>query len=195
MKLKSICVFCGSNAGSRPAYVEAAKQMGKLLAGRGIQVVYGGGHVGLMGVVADAALESGGNVVGVIPRALADRELAHGEVTKMHVVDSMHDRKAMMADLSDGFVALPGGYGTFEELCEIITWSQLGIHQKPCGVLNVNGYYDPLLTQFDAAVEEGFMPAEHRRLVLSDDDPESLLDQLSGAEPPPVEKWIDSSET
>jgi uncharacterized protein (TIGR00730 family) len=169
--------------------------MGKLLAGRGIQVVYGGGHVGLMGVVADAALESGGNVVGVIPRALADRELAHGEVTKMHVVDSMHDRKAMMADLSDGFVALPGGYGTFEELCEIITWSQLGIHQKPCGVLNVNGYYDPLLTQFDAAVEEGFMPAEHRRLVLSDDDPESLLDQLSGAEPPPVEKWIDSSET
>lgn len=152
--------------------------------------MYGGGCVGLMGVIADAVMQGGGQVVGVIPDALVERELAQGDVTELIVVRSMHERKARMAELSDAFIALPGGYGTFEEFCEIITWAQLGLHRKPCAILNVDGYYDPLLTLFDRAVTEGFLRPANRGLVLQETDPSRLLDQLERFTPPPTEKWI-----
>jgi hypothetical protein len=157
---------------------------------RRIGLVYGGGCVGLMGVIADAVMQGGGQVVGVIPDALVERELAQGDVTELIVVRSMHERKARMAELSDAFIALPGGYGTFEEFCEIITWAQLGLHRKPCAILNVDGYYDPLLTLFDRAVTEGFLRPANRGLVLQETDPSRLLDQLERFTPPPTEKWI-----
>ena len=196
--LKRICVFCGSSKGFRPSYMESAVRMGALLAGRGIGLVYGGGRIGLMGAVADAAIAAGGEVIGIIPEALALKEVAHAGLTELRVVQSMHERKAMMADLSDAFIALPGGYGTFEEFCEVVTWSQLGIHQKPCGLLNVEGYYDPLLTLFDLATGEGFVRPQHRALVLEESSPERLLDRLScwsPAESEGIEKWIDRDET
>lgn len=188
--MKYVCVFCGSSMGLRPAYKLAAIAMGETLARRGLDLVYGGGNVGLMGVVADAALAAGGQVIGVIPEFLVAKELAHTGLTKLHIVSSMHERKALMADLSDAFVALPGGYGTLEEFCEILTWAQLGLHQKPQGLLNVEGYYELLLRLFDQAVTEQFLKAEHRSLVLEASNPEHLLDLLTEYQPPSVDKWI-----
>jgi uncharacterized protein (TIGR00730 family) len=193
--VKRVCVFCGSNRGSREAYAGAAERMGCALARRGIGLVYGGGNVGLMGVLADAALAEGGEVIGVIPEALVARELAHAGLTELRVVRSMHERKALMADLADAFVAAPGGFGTFEEFCEALTWAQLGLHRKPCGLLNVEGYYDPLLALFNHGVAEGFIRPEHRALVFEERDPERLLDLLARWQPPALDKWIDRDET
>ncbi|HSL23083.1 MAG TPA: TIGR00730 family Rossman fold protein [Vicinamibacterales bacterium] len=193
--MQRLCVFCGSSVGRRPAYAEAARGLGALLASRGIGVVYGGGNVGLMGELADAALAAGGEVVGVIPDALVARELAHRAVTDLRIVASMHERKALMADLSDAFLALPGGFGTFEEFCEAVTWTQLGLHAKPCGLLNVEGYYDPLLELFDSGVRERFIREENRAIILSDTDPERLLDALMVVRPAMVPKWIRRDET
>lgn len=159
------CVFCGSSAGTNPVYRAAATELGTALAAAKIELVYGGGHVGLMGAVADAVLAGGGTVIGVIPRTLAEREVAHLGLTQLHVVESMHERKALMADLSDGFVALPGGFGTFEEFCEAVTWVQLGIQAKPCVLLDVNGYYEPLIAMFDRAVEDGFVNMKNRLII------------------------------
>jgi uncharacterized protein (TIGR00730 family) len=187
--LSSICVFCGSSAGHDPVYADVARRMGETLARRGIRVVYGGGRIGLMGEVARAALASGGEVVGVIPEALMRRELAYDDLTELHVVATMHERKALMAERSDGFIAMPGGFGTFEEFCEVLTWSQLGIHAKPVALLNVKGYYRPLLSLFDHAVTEGFVRPLHRSLVLADADPERLLDAMASFVAPKLEKW------
>jgi uncharacterized protein (TIGR00730 family) len=187
---KNICVFCGSSSGGHSVYAQTAQSVGRLLCRRGIELVYGGGNVGLMGVLADACLAQGGRVIGVIPQALVDKEVAHSGLTELRVVGSMHERKALMADLSDAFVALPGGYGTWEELFEMLTWAQLGIQRKPCGLLNVNGYYDPLLELADKGVSEGFLREVNRDLLLSDDDPERLLDRLSSYSSRVVEKWI-----
>ncbi len=188
--MKYVCVFCGSSMGLRPAYKLAAQAMGETLAGRGIGLVYGGGNVGLMGVVADATLAAGGEVIGVIPEFLVAKEIAHTGLTKLHVVSSMHERKALMAGLSDAFVALPGGYGTLEEFCEILTWSQLGLHHKPQGLLNIEGYYQPLLRLFDQAVTEQFLKPQLRSLVLEAPDPEQLLDLMANYRPQTVDKWI-----
>ena len=171
-------------------YTEAAQTIGQLLCQRGIELVYGGGNVGLMGVMADACLREGGRVIGVIPQALVDKEVAHTGLTELRIVGSMHERKAVMADLSDAFVALPGGYGTWDELCEVLTWSQLGIQRKACALLNVNGYYDSLLKMADVAVSEGFLRNINRQLLLSDTDPTRLLDRLSSYSAPLTEKWI-----
>jgi uncharacterized protein (TIGR00730 family) len=192
--MKRICVFCGSSPGVRPEYADAARAMGRALAEQGLALVYGGGRVGLMGIVADAVMQAGGQAIGVIPEALMRREVGHEALTELHVVASMHERKALMADLSDGFIAMPGGYGTFEEFCEVITWSQLGIHPKPCGLLNVAGYYAPLLAMFDHAVAEGFVRAQHRALVLEAAEPAALLDALRTFRPPSTEKWIGDRE-
>lgn len=179
--MRRICVFCGSSAGARPAYARSARALGELLASRGIDVVYGGGAVGLMGELADAALVAGGKVIGVIPDALVAMEVAHDRLTELHVVRSMHERKALMAELSDAFVALPGGLGTLEELFEVLTWAQLGLHPKPCGLVDVEGFYAPLLACLDHAVVEGFVRPENRALVLDDVDPVRLLSRLSRA--------------
>lgn len=176
--VRSICVFCGSQSGHDSAYAEAAGAFGRLLAERGIRVVYGAGNVGLMGVLADAALAAGGQVIGVIPQRLVDRELAHTRLTELRIVTSMHERKALMAELSDAFVALPGGLGTYEELFEVLTWSQLGIHNKPCGCLNVRGYFTPLAAMLDHAVSEGFLRPEHRSGLSMASHAEELLDLL-----------------
>ncbi len=192
--MRRICVFCGSSVGGRQAYREAARRVGTLLATRGIGVVYGGGNVGLMGDLADAALAASGEVIGVIPQALVARELAHQSLSHLHVVASMHERKALMADLSNAFLALPGGFGTFEEFCEAVTWTQLGLHAKPCGLLNVEDYYDPLLALFDAGVRERFIRAENRAIVLSDREPERLIDALLASRPLMTPKWIDRDE-
>jgi uncharacterized protein (TIGR00730 family) len=188
--LRRICVFCGSNSGTRQIYQQAAQTFGRLLCRRGIELVYGGGNVGLMGVLANACLNEGGRIIGVIPQALADKELAHTGLTELRIVSSMHERKSVMADLSDAFVALPGGYGTWEEFFEVLTWSQLGIQRKACAVLNVNGYYDPLLEMADKALSEGFVRDVHRDLLLSDPDPERLLERLSHYSIPTIDKWI-----
>ena len=189
--LGSVCVFCGSSAGARPSYAVMAQMLGRVLAERGIRVVYGGGRVGLMGVVADAALAAGGKVVGVIPQHLMDREVGHSGLTELRVTSSMHERKALMAELADGFVALPGGFGTLEELAETLTWSQLGLQAKPFGLLDVEGFYEPLLTFLDHTVAERFVTPEHRALVLSADDPATLLDRLAGWEPASTRaKWL-----
>jgi uncharacterized protein (TIGR00730 family) len=188
--MRRICVFCGSSSGTRQNYQQAAQAVGRLLCRRGIELVYGGGNVGLMGVLANACLDEGGRVIGVIPQALADRELAHTGLTELRIVSSMHERKALMADLSDAFVSLPGGYGTWEEFFEVLTWSQLGIQRKACGVLNVDGYYDPLLAMADKALSEGFIRSIHRDSLLSDADPERLLDRLGNHDVPALDKWI-----
>jgi uncharacterized protein (TIGR00730 family) len=188
--MRAICIFCGFREGARPSYAEAARRVGETLARRGIVMVYGGGRVGLMGAVADAALEEGGEVVGVMPEALLAKEIAHEGLTKLHVVGSMHERKRLMANLSDGFVTLPGGYGTFEEFLEVLSWAQLGIHEKPCGLLDVDDYYDPLVALFDEAVEEGFLHSDHRSLVLMEKDPELLLGVMNRYTPPGTKKWI-----
>lgn len=193
--MKSICVFCGSNAGNQPIYRSEAEKLGRLLAARGIELVYGGGNIGLMGAVADACLEAGGTVVGVIPQALMGKEVAgrpvdHRTLTRLEVVDSMHTRKARMAELAEGFIALPGGFGTFEEFCEILTWSQLGFHAKPMGLLNVNGFYDPLLAMFDRAVADGFLRLQNRAMALADSDIEGLLAAMAAYRAEPVSKWL-----
>ncbi len=190
--MNRICVFCGSSPGSSPVYVQMARKLGRTLARRGIALVYGGGSIGLMGAIADAALGEGGEVIGVIPRALQLRELAHPRLSALHVVGSMHERKARMAEMADAFVALPGGMGTLEEFAEVLTWAQLGLHRRPCGLLDVAGYYDPLVDFFDRAVVLGFVRPEHRRIVLIEREPEALLDALAAYEPPAVERWIDS---
>jgi len=170
-----ICVFCGSKAGHRPIHATAARSVGRLLAERGMGLVYGGGHVGLMGILADAVLDAGGQVIGVIPRSMVEEELAHQRLTELHVVGSMHERKALMASKSHGFMALPGGYGTVEELFEIITWRQLRLHDKPIGILNVAGFFDPLMAWLDHAIAEGFLARKHRNLVHVSDEPEALF--------------------
>lgn len=176
-----LCVFCGSREGSDPRFAVTARDLGVLLARSGIGVVYGGGRIGLMGIVADAALAAGGEVIGVIPAALAEREVAHQGLSELHVVDSMHERKALMNELSAGFIALPGGFGTFEEFCEVVTWSQLGIHRKPCGLLNVAGYFDPLIGMFDRAVEQGFITDDSRAIVIVAQSCQEMLATLTGA--------------
>jgi uncharacterized protein (TIGR00730 family) len=192
--MDSICVFCGSNKGTRPAYAAAARLTGVELARRGIRVIYGGGSVGLMGALADAALEKGGEVVGVIPEALVSNEIAHAGLTKLHVVGSMHERKALMSDLSDGFLTLPGGYGTLEEFLEVLSWAQLSIHGKPCALLDVDGFYAPLASLLDKAVSEGFVRPDHRSLVLTGDHPEQLLDLMDSYVPPETRTWIEPKE-
>jgi hypothetical protein len=193
--VRRLCVFCGSSPGRLPRYRHAAEALGATLAKKGIGLVYGGGAVGLMGIVADAALAHGGEVIGIIPNALARKEIAHESLTELRVVASMHERKALMADLSDGFVALPGGVGTLEEFFEILTWSMLGLHAKPCGLLDVDGYYRPLLALLDHAVAERFVKPVHRALVLVEQDPERLLRAFQEFRAPRAEKWIDRSET
>ncbi|MFT4570500.1 MAG: hypothetical protein ACI8TX_000521 [Hyphomicrobiaceae bacterium] len=178
MKFESVCVFCGSNFGADPAYLQGARALGSLLAERGIELVYGGGNVGLMGAVADVVMQSGGHVTGVIPRGLADRELAHHGISELHIVDTMHERKALMAERSQAFIALPGGMGTFEELLEMLTWNQLGIHAKPCGLLNIASYWEPLLTMLDHAVEQEFYKAKYRASALVAREPETLLARM-----------------
>jgi len=191
-RLKRVCVFCGSSFGARPAYKLTAEHLGRLLAERGIGLVYGGGGVGLMGAMADACLAAGGEVIGVIPDSLMRREVGHRDLSKLHVVQTMHERKALMADLSDAFIALPGGYGTLEEFCEIVTWSQLGIQQKPCGLLNIEKYWDGLLAVLDHAVDEQFVRPENSQLVLVAATPEGMLHRLMEWTPPEhIEKWID----
>ena len=192
--MQRICVFCGSSPGSDPAYFDAAREMGREIVARNLTLVYGGGHVGLMGAIADAVLAAGGAVIGVIPHALAVREIAHQRLTRLHVVGSMHERKAMMADLSDAFVALPGGFGTYEEFFEAVTWTQLGVHKKPCGLLNVAGFYDPLVQFLDNAVSEQFVRPQHRSTILVDTHPGRLIDQLGRVHLPDVPKWIGLAE-
>jgi uncharacterized protein (TIGR00730 family) len=190
-----VCVFAGSSSGSRPEYRAAAEGLGRELAARHIGLVYGGARIGLMGAVADAVLAAGGHAIGVIPGALAEKEVAHSGLTELRVVSSMHERKALMAELADGFVALPGGWGTLDELFEILTWAQLGIHRKPCGLLNVQGYFDRLLSFLDHTTGEGFVRLEHQSMISVSDSPATLLDTLAAYEPPRVEKWIDVAST
>ena len=192
--MKRSCVFCGSARGVRPDYAAAARKLGAMLASRRLTLVYGGGCVGLMGELANSVLDAGGEVVGVIPRSLVEMEVAHTGVTELHVVDSMHERKALMADLSDGFVALPGGLGTLEELFEVLTWAQLGLHEKPCGLLEVAGYFQHLIAFLEQAVEERFLREAHRGLLLVENCPAALLDRLADHRPARIEKWIERSE-
>jgi uncharacterized protein (TIGR00730 family) len=192
--LSSIAVYCGSSRGADPAFATAAASMGRLLAERGIRLVYGGGHVGLMGVIADAVLAGGGEVLGVITRALEAKEVVHRRLTELVVTQTMHERKAAMADAADAFVMLPGGYGTFDEFFEVLTWTQLGIHDKPCGVLDVAGFFAPLRDLLDAATAAGFVLPVHRNLVITESDPAALLDRLRVWTPDRVGKWLDKSE-
>lgn len=193
--MKRICVFCGSNNGSLTVYSEAARATGVVLARRGIGLVYGGGGIGLMSIIAEAVIQEGGEVIGVIPQALFNKEVAYRGLKDLRVVGSMHERKALMAELSDAFIALPGGYGTLEEFCEMLTWAQLGFHRKPCGILNIKGFYSPLLSFLDHAVSEGFLREVHRSLVLVEQDPERLLDKLINYRPPVLDRWIGRDET
>jgi len=193
--LSSVCVFCGSNGGADPVYLETAAAAGRGLAERGIRLVYGGGKVGMMGAVADAALEAGGDIVGVIPQQIYDLEIGHGGLPDLRVVASMHERKALMAELADAFVALPGGIGTFEELFEVFTWAQLGLHRKPLGLLDVAGYYGPLEAMLDHAVEQRFLRPETRAMLVREDSLEGLLGRFDGWDPPALRKWIDRDAT
>jgi uncharacterized protein (TIGR00730 family) len=188
--LKRICVYCGSSAGARPVYAQAARELGRMLAELGIGVVYGGGRVGLMGILADAALEAGGEVIGVIPRSLQEKELGHGSVTELHVVETMHQRKEKMADLSDGFITLPGGIGTLEELFETFTWLQLGFHEKPVALLNVDGFYQGLTTFVRHLSEQQFLKPEHEACLIVEDSPHALLERMESFTPPDLGKWF-----
>ena len=194
--MERICVYCGSSPSRDPAYREAAEAFGRTLAARDLDLVYGGGDVGMMGAVADGTLNAGGEAYGVIPESLVERETPHQDLTELEVVDSMHTRKARMAELSDAFVALPGGYGTLEELMEVLTWAQLGLHDYPCGLLNVSGYFDGLVAFFDHAVEEGFVSADHREMIQVAVDADALLDAFATYEPPAVKPYVtDAKET
>lgn len=193
--LTSLCVYCGSSVGLSPLYADAARAMAGAMVERGVRLVYGGGSVGIMGVVADEVLRLGGEAVGVIPQALMRKELAHAKLTEMHVTPSMHARKTLMAELSDAFVALPGGIGTFEELFEVWTWAQLGFHHKPCALLNVGGYYDRLVGFLDHAAEQGFVRPMHRDMLIVESDPQALLMRFAHYQAPPVPKWVGADET
>lgn len=189
--MQRICVFCGSNTGNNPIYIEQAKQLGTTLAKHNISLIYGGTTIGLMGAIADAALAAGGKVIGIIPQRLADKpNMAHPNLTDLHIVESMHQRKAKMAELADGFIALPGGLGTFEELFEMLTWSQLDFHKKSCAVLNINGFYDKLTDFLDSVIAAQFMKPEHRQLLISESDPEQLLEKMQNYQAPTVSKWF-----
>lgn len=188
--LRRICVFCGSNVGHDPLFEQRARELGQLLVERDLGLVYGGGDVGLMGVIADTVMEGGGEVIGVIPRSLRDREVAHGGITELHVVETMHQRKNLIYSLGDAVIAMPGGIGTFEELFEALTWNQLEIHFKPAGLLNVAGYWDPLVAMLDSAVEMGFLRASQRRMLAQSDSPEELLDLLTKLRPDHAPKWV-----
>ena len=194
VQLRSVAVYCGSNPGADPAFAEGTRELARLLVDSGIRVVFGGGRVGLMGVLADAAMEAGGEVVGVMPQALVDREVGHEGLSELRVVGSMHERKALMAELADAFVALPGGIGTLEELIEVYTWRQLGMHRKPLGVLNVNGYYDALGAFLDAAVAQRVLRAEQREALVFEAAPARLLERLRSDRPPPRSKWLTEAE-
>jgi uncharacterized protein (TIGR00730 family) len=194
MKIKRICVYCGSSPGKNPAYALAAAQLGKELCRRNIGLVYGGAAVGVMGVVADSVLEHGGEAIGVIPKSLAVKELAHENLSELHVVASMHERKAMMADLADGFIALPGGWGTLEEIFEILTWAQLGFHAKPCGLLNIEAYYDDLMAFLENSFEQEFVNPLYRPMLMTDKKPSQLLDQFAVYTAPKVRKWMGQDE-
>lgn len=187
--MKRVCVYCGSSHGSNPGYAEAARHLGNVLAAANLELVYGGSNVGLMGEVADSVMQAGGTAIGVIPELLASR-VSHRELTKLHIVASMHERKQLMIDLSDAFIALPGGLGTLEEVSEILTWAQLGLHKKPCGLLNVSGYFDPLLAFLDQAVAMRFMKEEHRRMLFVSEAPAELLEGFRTYRPPVADKWI-----
>ncbi len=193
--MKSVCVFCGSNAGSSPEYIVAGRLLGETLAQQGIRVIYGGAAVGIMGAVANGALETGGEVIGVIPGFLSKKEIRHSGLTELITVDSMHQRKQKMAELSEGFIALPGGFGTLEELCEIVTWAQLGLVRHPVGILNILGYFDHLLDLFDHMVSQELLKTENRSLVLHDLTVEGLLKKMVDYVPTPIPKWMDSSNT
>jgi len=193
--MKAVCVFCGSNFGARTVYAEIAAATGRVIAEQGLTLVYGGAKVGLMGTVADAALAAGGRVIGVLPTALQEKELAHDRLSELHIVSSMHERKARMAELSDGFIALPGGAGTMEEIFEVWTWGQLGLHGKPCGFLNVDGFYDQLIGFFDHQTVEGFMKPAMRDMVKVASSTDALLDLFRAYEPPSTPKWIRKDET
>ena len=195
MNIESICVYCGSSEGRDEAYGRQARQLGQLLAERSITLVYGGANVGLMRILADASLAKGGRVIGVMPKALVAKEKAHSGLSELHVVGSMHERKALMAEFADGFIALPGGAGTMDELFEVWTWGQLGLHGKPCGLLNIASYYDPLVTFLDHAVSEGFVRACHRDMLVIADTVEELLSRFTTYIPPTTEKWIERNET
>lgn len=192
---KSICVYCGSSSGKNPAYVSAAIHLAEVLVRRNIRLIYGGASIGIMGIVADQVLKLGGEVVGVIPKALAHKEVAHRNLTELHITHSMHERKTMMAELADGFIALPGGIGTLEELFEIWTWAQLGFHKKPCGLLNVERCYDALLTFLDHMSAEQFVKPHHRAILMVESDPESLLDRYTDYQPPTIKTWLSQDET
>ena len=189
-----LCVFCGSKTGNQDAYSEAARVLGEVLVREGIGLVFGGGRIGLMRIIADTVLDGGGEAIGVIPRGLAKKEVAYERVTELHLVDSMHERKALMADLADGFIALPGGLGTLEEIAEAFTWGQLGIHQKPCGILNVSGFYDDLIAFLDTATAHEFLRPEQRALVTVGTEPEALLEAMRTYEPPEGTRWLKRSE-
>ncbi|MFZ6724607.1 TIGR00730 family Rossman fold protein [Undibacterium sp. MH2W] len=192
--MKSLCVYCGASPGHSPAYTIAAKQLAVTLINQDIALVYGGGNVGLMGVIADEVLALGGKVTGVIPQALMDKEVGHTGLTQLHIVDNMHQRKALMAELSDGFIAMPGGIGTLEELFEVMTWAQLGFHQKPIGLLNVSGFYDGLLHFLDHTRQQGFLRASHLDILLSSPEPNDLLQQLKTYLPVTTRKWVDDKD-
>lgn len=193
--MKSICVFCGSSKGNNPNFTQAAKNLGHTLVKQKLKLIYGGASIGLMGVLADAVIEAGGEVIGVMPEALANREIAHKNLSKLHIVNSMHERKALMSTLSDGFIALPGGLGTIEEFFEVLTWAQLGIHNKPCGVLNINGYYDQLFNFLRHAVDVKMLKKEYLSMIISDESPENIINKFKLYHPPQIKKWIDLTET
>src|SRR6185369_12052255 len=193
--MNRLCVFCGSNSGARPEYAAAARDMAATLAARNLGLVYGGGRVGLMGILADEMIRLGGEVIGVIPRMLSEREVGHLGLAELHVVETMHERKAKMADLADGFIALPGGLGTLEEIFEIWTWAQLGSHHKPCGFLDVGGFYAPLFEFLDLAVVERFIAPRFREIAIVESDAERLLDRFAQYEPPDVARWLDHART
>lgn len=194
MNLEALCIYCGSRPGTDPEFRRRATELGRLLADNEVDLVYGGASQGMMGAVADAALDAGGRVIGILPGGLASKEKAHDGLSELHIVDSMHQRKALMEKLSDGFIALPGGLGTLEELCEVTTWAQLGIHRKPVGVYNIAGYFDGFLAFMDHAVEMEFLPQKHRRLLLVDDNPRKLLGKMDDFEPFLDRLWLDESE-
>jgi len=193
--MKSICVYCGSNPGRLESYSSVARDLAKSLVDREIRLVYGGASVGIMGLIADTVLQLGGQAVGVIPDALVRKEVAHTKLTELHVTQSMHERKTLMAELSDGFIALPGGIGTLEEIFEVWTWAQLGFHKKPCGLLNIEGYFDSLIAFLDHAVAEQFVKKPHRSMLVVEHEPEALLDRFASYEPPNIQKWVGKAET
>jgi uncharacterized protein (TIGR00730 family) len=193
--MNRVCVFCGSSAGEDTRYLETADRFGQILAREGIELVYGGSRVGMMGRIAAATLQAGGRVTGIIPGAIMNRELAHQELTELRVVRSMHERKSEMAELSDAFVALPGGLGTLEAFCELLTWAQLGLHQKPCAILDAGGYFQPLVRFLDHMTREGFMARPHRDMVLVEEDPEALVRRLRDYQAPSIPRWIEAGQT